>query len=391
MTLGTVQYYAPEQAQGEIVSPAADVYALGIVMYEMVTGHPPFDGDSPVAVAMQHIQDVPTPPSHLNPNLPPALEEIILRCLEKVPEMRFRDGSQLARALESLADSELSEIVAAPLTSGHSPVPITYNQIPPRPNTSGRNPARDGQKRNPASSPDALLNGNDSSSRNGAGGVLGTDDERTVPLNQQRYNPPMYMPESGTPRPGQVGTVPRSGAVPRNKRGSRFASIITVLILLATLVFVGLSIYVFYSVFNNGRGVVQTPVVTLVYVPDLKTKTWTEAQTLASNAGFQLRSKDDTYDGIVVSQSPLYGTKASSGSTIEVLMKVQMVKIPAITKTTTLGPYEALLLSLGFHNYIVKSDGQPPTLPPDTVTKVSPSPGNPVPVDSQITIYVNNL
>src|SRR6266550_205335 len=258
MTLGTVQYYAPEQAQGEIVSPATDVYALGIVMYEMVTGHPPFDGDSPVAVAMQHIQDVPTPPSHLNPNLSSALEEIILRCLEKVPEMRFRDGSQLARALESLADSELSEIVAAPMTPGHSPVPITYNQIPPRPNTSGRNASRDGQKLNPASSPDALLNGNDSSSRNGAGGVLGTDDERTVPLNQQRYNPPMYMPESGTPRPGQVGTVPRSGAVPQNRRSSRFVSIITVLIILATLILLGFSIYVAYVVFNNGR-TVQTP------------------------------------------------------------------------------------------------------------------------------------
>src|SRR6266566_3199621 len=87
MTLGTVQYFAPEQAQGEIVSPAADVYALGIVMYEMLTGRPPFDGDTPVAVAMQHIQDIPLPPSHMNPNIPPALEEIILRCLEKVPEM----------------------------------------------------------------------------------------------------------------------------------------------------------------------------------------------------------------------------------------------------------------------------------------------------------------
>src|SRR5256886_16923375 len=164
MTLGTVQYYAPEQAQGEIVSPAADVYALGIVMYEMVTGRTPFDGDSPVAVAMQHIQDAPTPPSHLNPNLPPALEEIILRCLEKVPEMRFQDGSELARALESLVDSELDENVADSLTPGHSPVPITYNQIPPRPTSMGRNASRDGQQHSPAPLVDAQSNGNDSSS-----------------------------------------------------------------------------------------------------------------------------------------------------------------------------------------------------------------------------------
>jgi hypothetical protein len=105
MTLGTVQYCAPEQAQGEMVTPAADVYALGIVMYEMLTDHLPFDGDSPVAVVMQHIMGTPVPPSQLNPTIPPALEEIILRCLEKVPEMRFRDGSSLARALEMLGET----------------------------------------------------------------------------------------------------------------------------------------------------------------------------------------------------------------------------------------------------------------------------------------------
>jgi len=71
-------------------------------MYEMVTGHTPFDGDSPVAVAMQHIHDIPTPPSQFNPNIPTTLEEIIMRCLEKSPDMRFRDGSELARALEAL-------------------------------------------------------------------------------------------------------------------------------------------------------------------------------------------------------------------------------------------------------------------------------------------------
>src|SRR6266487_635878 len=109
MTLGTVQYFAPEQAQGEIVSPAADVYALGIVMYEMLTGRTPFEGNTPVAVAMQHIQDPPLPPDQFNPSIPAALEEIILRCLEKEPGTRFPDGSQLARALEMLGDAKISE------------------------------------------------------------------------------------------------------------------------------------------------------------------------------------------------------------------------------------------------------------------------------------------
>jgi len=103
-SLNIVPYYPPEQAMGEIVTPAADVYSLGMVMYEMLTGHPPFDGDSPVAVAMKHIHDTPKLPSQFNPNIPAALEEIIIRCLEKLPNMCFRDGSELARALEALAE-----------------------------------------------------------------------------------------------------------------------------------------------------------------------------------------------------------------------------------------------------------------------------------------------
>src|ERR1700686_4302553 len=140
MTLGTVQYYAPEQAKGEIVSRAADVYALGIVMYEMLTGRPPFDGDPPVAVAMQHIQDAPVPPSQYNPGIPQTLEEIILRCLEKVPEKRFRNGSQLARALGMLGDAEMG--ATAPITPGRAPVPTTSHQIPSRPGKSGRGGAK---------------------------------------------------------------------------------------------------------------------------------------------------------------------------------------------------------------------------------------------------------
>jgi len=392
MTLGTVQYYAPEQAQGEIVSPAADVYALGIVMYEMVTGRPPFDGDSPVAVAMQHIQDAPTPPSHLNPNLTPALEEIILRCLEKVPEMRFRDGSQLARALETLADSELGELAATPLTPGHSPVPITYSQIPPRPNSSGRNSSRDGQQRSPAPLPDALSNGNGSSSRNGrndAGGVLGTNDDRTVPLNQQRYNPSVYMPESNTPRAGQVGTVPRSGAVPQNSRSSRFASIITVLILLATLVLLGFSIYVAYTVLNNGNRGVPTPSIVYNIVPPLQGLSWQQALISATSAGFRLHSTNGE-SGVVENQSYIPGDKVPKDTTIYVTMGPSKIQVPAIPRGATLASYETLLHHLGF-KFTTVSDGQPPTLAPNTITRVSPLPGNSVAVGSQIIIYVNNL
>ena len=136
MTLGTVQYFAPEQAQGEIVTPAADVYALGIVMYEMLTGHPPFDGNSPVVVAMQHIQDKPEPPGQFNPDIPAALEEIILRCLEKKPGARFPDGSQLARALEKLGDAKMGE--TASIIPGNIPISTSSTQTPSRLSKNGQ-------------------------------------------------------------------------------------------------------------------------------------------------------------------------------------------------------------------------------------------------------------
>jgi eukaryotic-like serine/threonine-protein kinase len=132
MTLGTVQYYAPEQAQGEVVTPAADIYALGIVMYEMLTGRPPFDGDTPVAVAMKHIQEQPEPPSTYNPSIAPGLERIILRCLEKDPRDRFRDGDALAYALENLDRRPAGRPSAAPGRAG-APLSLPSDARPPLP------------------------------------------------------------------------------------------------------------------------------------------------------------------------------------------------------------------------------------------------------------------
>jgi len=102
MSMELPGYTAPEQLMGQTAWPTADVYALGILMYQMLTGRLPFDADHPVGIAMQHIHDIPLAPSSLNPTIPPALEEIIMRCLEKDPEKRFQDGHALARALDLL-------------------------------------------------------------------------------------------------------------------------------------------------------------------------------------------------------------------------------------------------------------------------------------------------
>jgi beta-lactam-binding protein with PASTA domain len=208
----------------------------------------------------------------------------------------------------------------------------------------------------------------------------------------------VFVPEDGTIRPVQRGTVPRSVVVYPNQTNSRFTTHITVLILLATLSLLGFSIYLptvqlhlFTLPFINGQST-PTPAPSLIEVPNLNHMNWAEALKTANDAGFQLRPQPSSgTDGIVVKQSPPYPSKARGGTFIEVQMEVQKATIPNIPPGTTLGSYEALFQSLGFNKYNVASDGQPPKLSPNTVTKVSPSPGSSVAVDSPITIYLNDL
>ncbi len=87
--LGSVHYISPEQAKGGRVDNRSDIYSLGIVMYEMMTGRPPYDGESPVAVAIQHINGKPQMPSTLNPNIPGGLEQIIIKSISQEPAKRY--------------------------------------------------------------------------------------------------------------------------------------------------------------------------------------------------------------------------------------------------------------------------------------------------------------
>ena len=97
--LGTASYLAPEQARSEPVDGRADLYALGCVLYEMVTGRPPFVGDSAVSVASKHVLEVPAPPSSLNRDVSPDLEAVILRALAKDPEDRYASADEMRRDL----------------------------------------------------------------------------------------------------------------------------------------------------------------------------------------------------------------------------------------------------------------------------------------------------
>ncbi|MGH2454550.1 MAG: Stk1 family PASTA domain-containing Ser/Thr kinase [bacterium] len=97
--LGSVQYLSPEAARGEATGRAADIYALAVVLFEMVTGELPFAGDSPIAVALKHIHEVPPAPGELNPEVPPALEAVILRGMAKSPRHRYPTAGDLATDL----------------------------------------------------------------------------------------------------------------------------------------------------------------------------------------------------------------------------------------------------------------------------------------------------
>ncbi len=128
--IGTAQYLSPEQARGENVDARSDVYSTGCLLYELLTGHPPFTGDSPVAVAYQHVREIAPPPSSSNPDVPPALDAIVMKAMAKNPANRYQTAAEmradLIRAIGGrpvaaepvLTDDERTTVLGGPATMG---------------------------------------------------------------------------------------------------------------------------------------------------------------------------------------------------------------------------------------------------------------------------------
>lgn len=139
--IGTAQYLSPEQARGETVDARSDVYSLGCVLYEILTGEPPFIGDSPVAVAYQHVREDPIPPSHRHQGISPELDAVVLKALAKNPDNRYQSAAEMRSDLirvhsgqapdapKVFTDAERTSMLTAPMDRG----PATQDMPVPRP------------------------------------------------------------------------------------------------------------------------------------------------------------------------------------------------------------------------------------------------------------------
>jgi eukaryotic-like serine/threonine-protein kinase len=128
--IGTAQYLSPEQARGESVDARSDVYSSGCLMYELLTGQPPFRGDSPVAVAYQHVRESAPPPSAIVPGLPRALDSIVMKALAKNPMNRYQSSAEMRADLQ-LALAERPVSAEAVLTDAEKTQFIARANLPP--------------------------------------------------------------------------------------------------------------------------------------------------------------------------------------------------------------------------------------------------------------------
>ncbi|HSC50930.1 MAG TPA: Stk1 family PASTA domain-containing Ser/Thr kinase, partial [Gaiellaceae bacterium] len=135
--IGTAQYLSPEQARGAPVDQTSDLYSVGVVLYEMLTGQVPFTGDTPLEIAMKHLSEVPVPPSQLRPEVPRDLDSVVLRALAKDPHERYRSAEEmdadLRRVLDGLPVDPATETAATAVLAGAGVMAAAPTSVMTRP------------------------------------------------------------------------------------------------------------------------------------------------------------------------------------------------------------------------------------------------------------------
>ena len=185
--LGTASYLSPEQAAGQVATPASDVYALGVVAYQCLAGRRPFEGDNPLEIAMKHVRDNPPP---LPPDIPPAVRDIVLRALAKDPGKRWPSAAALAAAARQAA--------ATLAAAGAPPAPAYGRPVSPPPAPPPPPPTGQGAPTSPVPPRPETVPGSPPGPSGFQPGVVGVPSQ------------PVYRPGGSTPTPGYPSARPAS-------------------------------------------------------------------------------------------------------------------------------------------------------------------------------------
>ena len=291
--MGSVHYASPEQARNGFVDGKSDIYSLGIVMYEMVTGRVPFDGDTTVAVAIQHLQEEIVAPSAYAPNLPISMEKIILKCTQKNPDRRYESMTALLADLrKALISPDEDFVVIAPVSQEKTRV-INEDEI-------------------------------NKIKKETTNIYLGEDEISSYPKKRKEE----YEEEDDEDYDDAYDEE-------EDEINPKMDKAITIMGIVAGVIIVGLIIFILVSFFgdfkfgkpnnNSNTEISQDADTNSIKVPDLKGYTLEEAQSALNALGLGIQNagttSSDTYPkGQIVSQTPDDGSMVEAHTTIEVIV-----------------------------------------------------------------------
>ncbi len=272
--LGTPLYLSPEQARNQPITHRSDLYSLGIVLYELLTGITPFRGDSPMVIMMQHVYDMPTPPALINPAISPALSAVVMRSISKDPMARFPSAIAMAIAVAETFNLSISSIMEAGENTYFTPnnsvfthqSPVQFSHIPTQYTQQHTYPTPPPQL---ASSSLRDLDGPTSispSSSPARNETYATTPENvnTVMTPASPHNTPAYNQSAASLNSQQappVSPLPSTPSAPptRTKRRNMFI-VLTVGIL---ILLVGVSVFSIYPLLRSHNGASATPTSTI--------------------------------------------------------------------------------------------------------------------------------
>ena len=298
--IGSVHYFSPEQARGSYVDERSDIYSLGIVMYEMLTGRVPFDGENPVEVALKHINEEIIPPSKLVKGIPPNLEKMVMKATDKFQTNRYKSADELVEDLENI------EFVNRFFPD--------YNAASPGYGGMNRQPVDENEFKN---------------------FELGKSSD---------YRSPIYSERAGGDRNKNIQTgSSSSNGTGRNGGGWKKPLIIVIAILLILLILLGLLRTL--GLFGKQPQEIK--------VPDILNKTYEQAESELKALGLEIKrgediSSDDVEEGKIAQQMPVSGSNVKEGKVITVRVSTGPgeIKIPDL-KNKSLEEATKILEELG--------------------------------------------